>query len=161
VLALTWLAAAALAATAPAPAPAPAPCADEPAAVVCAINAQRAANGLKPVQADRALATLARAHSASMVAQQSFSHGAFGSRIAHSSWAHRRVIWSAGEALGWGTGDLATPDAIVAAWMQSPPHRRILLDKHYHVVGVGEVAGVPVAGVDGQDGRTYTADFGS
>jgi hypothetical protein len=45
--------------------------------------------------------------------------------------------------------------------MHSPEHRRIVLDAHYRVVGVGIAPGVPVGGVDGQDGRTYTADFGS
>jgi uncharacterized protein YkwD len=96
-----------------------------------------------------------------MVASHSFSHGNFGDRIARTAWARRRKAWAAGEALAWGTGELATPAATVTAWMQSPEHRRILLDPRYRVVGVGEVAGVPVDGADGASGRTYTADFGT
>jgi uncharacterized protein YkwD len=162
---LTRLAALPLAAAAltlpAAAAPAAAPCAGDAAAIICAVNAQRAANGLPAVGANRSLAAVARAHSASMVARHKFSHGNFGRRVARTAWARRRGAWAAGEALAWGTGAPATPAATVAAWMQSPEHRRIVLDPRYRVVGVGEAAGVPVAGVDGADGRTYTADFGT
>src|ERR1700760_2925869 len=129
----------------PAAAPAPAPCASDAAAIVCAINAQRAAHHLPAVRANRSLAHVARTHSADMVASQSFSHGNFGGRIARTAWARRRRSWAAGEALAWGTGELALPAATVSAWMRSPEHRRILLDPRYRVVGVGEAAGVPVA----------------
>ena len=129
--------------------------------VIRAINLQRVANGLAPVRPSRSLAALARSHSASMVAHRRFGHGAFARRIARSSWARRHTNWTAGEALAWGTGVRATPDAIVAAWMQSPEHRRIVLDVRFHVVGVGAVKGVPVGGAQGRYGRTYTADFGS
>ena len=33
-----------------------------------------------------------------------------------------------GEDLAWGTGSDAQPEAIVQAWMDSPPHRWITLD---------------------------------
>jgi uncharacterized protein YkwD len=156
-LAALPMATAALAATAPSSAQG----ADKVAAVIREINAQRAANGLPPVRRDHSLGALARAHSAHMVASRRFSHGDFGKRIRHSSWARRHTSWAAAETLAWGTGRRGTPAGIVAAWMQSPEHRQIVLDSRFRVVGVGQVKGVPVSGARGPNGRTYTADFGS
>jgi uncharacterized protein YkwD len=135
--------------------------ADRAAAVIREINEQRAANGLAPVRRNRSLAALARGHSAHMVERREFSHGDFSERIRRSSWARRRGTWAAGETLAWGTGRRGTPAGVVEAWMQSPEHRRIVLDPRFHVVGVGQVKGVPVHGTHGRGGRTYTADFGS
>jgi uncharacterized protein YkwD len=143
------------------PATSPAQGADEAAAVIRAINAQRAANGLSPVKRDGSLAALARAHSTHMVAHQRFSHDGFGKRIRRSAWARRRSSWAAAETLAWGTGRRGTPAGVVAAWMQSPKHRAIVLDPRFHVVGVGQVKGVPVGRARGCNPRTYTADFGS
>ena len=46
-----------------------------------------------------------------------------------------------GEDLAWGTGSDAQPEAIVQAWMDSPPHRRIMLDCRFSQLGVGIAAG--------------------
>jgi uncharacterized protein YkwD len=131
--------------------------------VRCLINEQRAAHGLRALHADRRLAAAARRHSADMVAHQYFAHesrsGApFTARIAQTGWMRRRRRWSVGENLGWGTGGLATPRAIVDAWMASPPHRATLLNSAYRAVGIGVTLGAPVRGAG--DGATYTADFG-
>jgi uncharacterized protein YkwD len=114
--------------------------------VVGLLNQERAAHGVPALHADAGLAKTARRHSRAMVAHHSFSHGSFATR------------GTRGEDLAWGEGDQATPQAIVAAWMASPPHRRTLLDPAYHRVGVGIAAGVPSGA---GDGATYTADFSS
>jgi uncharacterized protein YkwD len=61
-----------------------------------------------------------------------------------------------GENLAWGTGSEAQPEAIVQAWMDSPPHRRIMLDCRFSQLGVGIATGrfgeMPSATV-------YVADF--
>jgi uncharacterized protein YkwD len=157
--------AAAMALAAPAGAHA-APCAGGPPAqaVRCLINAQRTANGLPALRPDRRLAAAARGHSAEMVAYGYFGHpsrsgASFASRIAATGWMRNRSSWSVGENLAWGTGGRATPQAIVAAWMASPPHRRTILSPVYHLVGIGVATGMPVAGEG--DGATYTGDFGS
>ena len=62
-----------------------------------------------------------------------------------------------GETIGWGAGSLATPAAIVQAWMQSPPHRAIIMDGRFNEVGLGIAAGSP-SGTG--DAATVTADFG-
>jgi uncharacterized protein YkwD len=131
--------------------------------VRCLLNEQRAAHGLRALHNDRRLAAAARRHSADMVAHHYFAHesrsgAAFSARIAQTGWMRRRRRWSVGENLGWGTGGLATPRAIVAAWLASPPHRETLLNVSYRAVGIGVALGAPVRGAG--DGATYTADFG-
>ena len=176
--ALSLLAAATTALVLPTPshaAPATAPCADTgiaapqaSAAVVgrairCLVNGQRTANGLAPLRASRPLREAAEAHGADMVAHRFFAHvspftGAITSRA-------RRVgyitsdDYALGEDIAWGEGELSTPDAIVAAWMNSPPHRAVILDADFRDMGVGVVSGVPV---DTQlAGATFVLDVGA
>ena len=61
------------------------------------------------------------------------------------------------ETIGWGAGSLATPAAIVQAWMQSPPHRAVIMGRRFNEVGLGVVAGSPSGA---GDAATVTADFG-
>jgi uncharacterized protein YkwD len=42
--------------------------------------------------------------------------------------------------------------------MNSPPHRKIILSREFHEIGVGVSAGVPVAGEG--SGATFVLDFG-
>jgi len=137
---------------------------DDVGQVLCLVNDQRVAHGVRPLRLDGRLSAAARAHSAEMVAYRYFGHdsrsgASFATRIAASGWMRHRRAWAVGEDLAWGTGALATPAALVDAWMASPPHRAVLLDRHYRAIGIGIAAGAPVAGVDG--GVTCTADFGS
>lgn len=133
------------------------------AATVCWINAARASHGRPAVRADARLARAAAGHSYDMVANHYFAHDSqngkpFSARIAATGWMRGRHSWKVGETLAWGTGSRAEPQAIVEAWLNSPPHRRILLDAVYRRVGIGIAPGTPA---DGPGGETYTADFGS
>ena len=71
-----------------------------------------------------------------------------------------RVGFEVGENIAWGTGSLATPRAIVAAWMASPGHRANILDPHYRETGIGVSAHPPASLAHGQSGAIYTQDFG-
>jgi uncharacterized protein YkwD len=98
-----------------------------------------------------------------MVAHRYFAHRSRtgerpSRRIARTGWMHGRGCWHVGENLAWGTLRKARPAAIVAAWLRSPSHRRIMLDARYRVVGIGVARGIPFAG--SRYGLTYTADFG-
>jgi uncharacterized protein YkwD len=62
-----------------------------------------------------------------------------------------------GEDLAWGTGSAAAPRAIVRAWMNSPMHRRIMLDCRYSRLGVGIAAGQ--FGDNTARTTVYAADF--
>jgi uncharacterized protein YkwD len=81
---------------------------------------------------------------------------------AHQATSYLRDVtsWSVGENLAWGQRHLATPRAMVRAWMQSAEHRANLLDRHFADVGIGVAAGAPVALEPGELGGTYVTDFG-
>ena len=132
-------------------------------ALLRAINTARTGHGVRPLHPDRRLARAARAHSRDMRLHRYFAHespsGARPSdRIARTGWMRPRARWRVGEVLEWRSGP-ADPTAVVAAWLASPPHRRVLLWPTYRVVGIGIVRGTPVA--DGATGHTYTADLGT
>jgi glucokinase len=54
--------------------------------------------------------------------------------------------WLAGENLVWAT-DRLDPAQAIAAWLASPPHRRILLDRSWRELGVGTVLAQEAPGV--------------
>jgi uncharacterized protein YkwD len=129
-------------------------------ATVNALNAARAARGVPPLHTDARLAEAAVRHSRDMVARGYFSHvtsggATLGARVARTGWTRRRLRWRLGEDLAWVTD--GQPETAVTAWLQSPPHRRILLDRGFRAVGVGVASGTP----SGSPGATFTADFGS
>ena len=129
-------------------------------AVVCEVNRVRAARDLGDFAEDRQLQRTAGAHARDMVARHYFSHltpeGRRPSdRLRAAGYITGRVPWHVGETLAWGRGRLSTPSAVVAAWMRSPSHRRMLLGPFLEI-GVGVARGVPTGG----RGATYTADFG-
>ena len=43
------------------------------------------------------------------------------------------------------------------AWLESPSHRRVVLDADYRDVGIGVVPGLPLST---GPGATYAADYG-
>jgi len=176
-VAVCLLAGAATALVLPAPshAAATAPCADSgtaaseaPAPVVgrairCLVNGQRAAHGLSPLRASRQLRVAAEAHGADMVEHQFFAHvspltGAITNRARRSGYIHSDD-YALGEDIAWGEGELSTPDAIVTAWMNSPEHRAVILDRDFRDMGVGVVAGVPVPSE--LAGATFVLDVGA
>jgi uncharacterized protein YkwD len=130
----------------------------------CLLNRERAAHGVRALTSDRRLTGSARRHSRRMVVNQFFAHDSlsgrhFSERIAASGWMDGRASWIVGENLAWGTGARATPTATVKAWMDSPAHRRNILNRRFHVIGIGVKRGTPIAGVE--QGMTYTTDLGS
>ena len=131
-------------------------------AVVCLVNADRARHGLRTLRGHGDLRQAARRHSRNMVRRGFFSHvspsGAdLSDRLRRSGYAPRRPARHVGETLAWGMGRPSTPTVIVAAWIASPPHHRILLGRHFREVGVGVTVGTPQATTRG---ATYTLDTG-
>ena len=72
----------------------------------------------------------------------------------------RQIGYEVGENIAWGTLWLATPRAIVAAWMASPGHRANILDRRYRDTGIGVSPHPPTSLAHGQPGAIYTQDFG-
>ena len=67
-----------------------------------------------------------------------------------------------GENLAWGAGaNRSSPRGIVAAWMESPPHRQNILDSRFREIGIGVVEGAPRRNVFGLPAATYATSFGS
>jgi uncharacterized protein YkwD len=127
--------------------------------VECVLDVQRTQNGLAPLRHDRRLARAAGRFSHAMVSERFFAHvspsgSTLGQRARSAGYSGRAL----GETIAWGSGELATPAAIVDQWMHSPPHRAVILDRDFHRVGVGVASGSP----DGTgEATTVTADFGA
>jgi hypothetical protein len=133
-------------------------------ATLCLINAQRTAQGLKPLGADARLQAAAAAFARDMVDRRFFDHvspggGTMMDRLHAAGW-NPGGSWSAGENIAWGGGSLGTPAAIVDAWMHSAGHRANILNGTFTQIGLGIAAGAPQAGVTGP-AATYVTDFGS
>jgi uncharacterized protein YkwD len=132
-------------------------------AVLCVVNQRRSENGLRTVVPNRRLAVAASRHSADMVQRRYFAHTSLGgttfsARIHRARYIRPGRRWLVGETLAWASGPGATPGGIVDAWMNSPEHRRIILEGRFTDVGIGVAAGSPVASAAGA--MTVTADFG-
>jgi uncharacterized protein YkwD len=132
-------------------------------ATLCLLNGQRAAQGLRPLSANRALNHSAARYARALVAFRFFSHVApdgqtLQARISRSGYLRPGHGYAYGENLAWGSGTRSTPVAIVRAWMGSPPHRANILAARYRNIGVGIAPGAPVSGV----GRaaSYVTHFG-
>ena len=131
-------------------------------AVRCLLNEIRAQRGLRRLHANRRLRHAARRHSQDMVAHGYFGHSSpdgdtVVGRARAAGYLRSGFRWAVGENIGWGTGTLATPDAMVQGWMNSPPHAANVLSAAFRDVGIGIALGSPSGG----DGVTYTADFGA
>ena len=132
-------------------------------AVRCVINAERAAHGLKALDAQGDLKQAAKRHTTRMVTDGCFSHDCPGepdlvSRVTSTGYLPCTCTWSVAENIAWGQGDNGSPASIVAAWMASPPHRETILTPSMTEVDVGVRRGKPGAGKAAA--ATYTADFG-
>jgi uncharacterized protein YkwD len=128
-------------------------------AVRCLVNAQRAERHLRPLRAASALRRAADRHSRDMVVRRFFAHvSPGGSTLTDRVRRAGYPGFTLGEDIGWGTDRLATPAAIVDAWMHSPPHRAIILHPRFREIGVGVTRGTP------QDrsapGAVYVIDLG-
>jgi uncharacterized protein YkwD len=131
-------------------------------AVRCLVNAERAQEGLPALQASERLKSAAARHSADMVQRHFFQHvspegGTLTDRVKRTGYVGGADEWALGENIGWGTGSLGTPAAIVRGWMNSPPHRAVILSRRFREAGVGVARGVPVGA---GEGATFTLDAG-
>jgi uncharacterized protein YkwD len=127
------------------------------AAVLCLVNAQRAANGVGALTDNAALTVAAQAHSDDMVSARYFSHTSldgrsFAGRITAAGYSGAATA----ENIAWGSGGQSTPAQIVSGWMNSPGHRANILNASLSTSGVGVARGTPAGG----SGATYTHDFG-
>jgi uncharacterized protein YkwD len=133
--------------------------------ITCLINDERTSHGLPAVTPNGDLHQAALSHSNEMVNQGYFEHTSpsgvtFMDRIESTGYMNGARTWTVGENLVWGTGPLSTPQALVTAWMNSPPHRENLLRPNFRELGVAAVAGTPVSRSD-TSGVTVSSEYGA
>jgi uncharacterized protein YkwD len=138
------------------------------AATLCLINRLRAARGMHALHANHTLARIALGQARDMVrghyfADQSISGQSPLTRVMASGYvAHPAAVrLLTAQNIGWGTGPNATPSGIVRAWLQSPPHREIMLTPAYRDAGIGASPSVPSALGSSWLGGTYAVEFGT
>jgi uncharacterized protein YkwD len=135
-------------------------------ATLCLVNRERTAHGENPLRLNPALEKTAQAHTEDMAFGDYFEHvGPRGdtpvSRMRAAGYIYNsQVGYEVGENIAWGTLWLATPRAIVAAWMASPGHRANILDARFRDTGVGVWPRAPESLSHGEAGAIYTQDFG-
>jgi len=136
------------------------------AAVLCLINTERAQNGKEPLSPDAHLEQAAESHGKEMLALDYFDHVAPSGltpvqRIRSTGYIpSSEVGYVIGENLAWGTLTLATPRAIVNAWIASPEHLANILEGKYHDTGIDVQPQVPEELAEGVAGALYTQEFG-
>jgi uncharacterized protein YkwD len=113
------------------------------------INAFRAHHGLPGLRRSRALNRSAERHSTDMWRRAFFGHSSSDGTPFHLR--VRRFVGdgSVGETLAWLSRHRGVGRTVVRMWIDSPPHRAILLERGFRRVGVAR-----------RHGR-WTADFAS
>ena len=124
-------------------------------AVESEVNDVRAEHGCGPLRMHAGLARAARKHARLLLEEGRLDHDAgtsFAERLGRAAPDAEML----GEDLAFGTGRAALPSAIVESWMDSPPHRSVLLDCRFTDIGIGIASGA--FGSRGY-GTVYAADF--
>jgi uncharacterized protein YkwD len=132
--------------------------------IFCLMNAMRENEGVPNLRQQADLAEASVDHSQDMVDKKYFAHDSLDgrdvvARLTQVGYIPKSGDWVVGENLAWGAGALATPKALVNAWMNSPAHRENLLSGDFQEVGMGVVLGTPSK--DANEGVTVTTDFGT
>jgi uncharacterized protein YkwD len=136
------------------------------AATLCLIEHDRLTYRLEPLRANGSLRRIGMKQAGEMVIGEYFGDNSLSGwtpmqRIEASAYAARAHSLSAGQNIGWGSGALATPAAMVHAWMLSPPHREIMLGGGFRNIGVGIAPATPQRSTEGLPGATYVVEFAS
>lgn len=135
-------------------------------ATLCLVNRQRRFHRLVALKPVAPLSNVAGAYARRMTRENFFDHvspggSTFVARIKRTNYLDAPVrTWSVGENLAWGTGRLATPQAIVASWMRSPAHRQNILAPGFRELGLGVSVGAPQSGITDGRAATYVNEFG-
>jgi uncharacterized protein YkwD len=102
------------------------------------VNTDRAAAGLAPLRGDSDLAYIAGVRASRMASSNTMSHtvgGNLGRQL-----AYRGVQWYRyGETIAYSSADWSVDAArsIYRAWMNSAPHRALLMSARFNYIGVG------------------------
>ncbi len=133
--------------------------------LVESINAVRAEHGLAAVQPAPSLRLAALAHTRVQVERGAFTHdspdgSSFSDRIKRFYGQRGFSRWSVGENLLYGPVSMS-PDDALRVWLESPAHRKILLEPSWRDIGIVALAVQQAPGeFGGHDVVVITSDFG-
>ena len=132
-------------------------------ATVCLVNRERTRRGMRALRTNRRLSRAAVAHTRDMIDHHYFEHQAptgqnVVDRLLSSGYLGKVRNWLVGENLAWGIGSRSTPREIVVSWLNSPGHRRNMLNRRFREIGIGVVFSTPVR--NAPTSATYTTTFG-
>jgi uncharacterized protein YkwD len=130
---------------------------------LCLLNAERGERSLPALRREGRLELASQRHSEDMVTRRFFDHdnpdGADPqARMRAAGYASGNAF--TGENIAWATGPAASPAEIVRLWMNSPPHRKDILQPGFVEIGLGVAPGAPKAPRSSDPPYTYTTDFG-
>jgi uncharacterized protein YkwD len=137
------------------------------AATLCLVNRERARQGERPLAPNERLEQAAQGHTEAMALDGYFKHVGrrgdtpLGRMRAAGYISSSQARYQVAENIGWGTLGLATPRAIVAAWMASLGHRANILDARFRDTAISVSPDLPFSLVCCQAGAIYTQDFAS
>jgi uncharacterized protein YkwD len=140
--------------------------ADLDRSILAQINTARRAHRLPALRPSAPLAAAASRHSRTMATRGFFRHasadgGPFWRRVRHFYPAAGYRSWHVGENLLWMSPDIDARRA-VTMWLDSPGHRKILLDRDFRELGLSAVHTRSAPGdFLGLEVTIVTADFGS
>jgi uncharacterized protein YkwD len=133
-------------------------------ATVCLINRERKRRGLRALRVNKRLSRAALSHTRDMIQRRYFAHESGSGldvvdRLTSSGYLGRVRNWLVGENLAWGSGSRSTPREAVVGWMNSPGHRRNMLNRRFREIGIGVVFSAP--NHTSPVAATYTTTFGT
>ncbi len=107
--------------------------------VLALTNAERAKNGLNPLEWDDSLANLGKTHCEDMINRNFFAHNNPDGETPFDRMKKAGISYhAAGENIAAGQ---YSPEAAMKAWMDSPGHRQNILNPEFKSLGVGVVKG--------------------
>jgi uncharacterized protein YkwD len=134
-------------------------------AIVAQINVVRRSHGLPLLRLNEKLQRSSGGHSHAMGTYGFFAHEsrdgtAFWKRIKRDYSGSGYRTWSVGETLAFSSENLGAVET-VRMWMNSPPHRKVLLTATWRDIGISAVRVSSAPGdFEGDDVTLVTADFG-
>lgn len=102
----------------------------------CLVNRERAKRDIHNLKQNRLLQRSADWQAQDMFEHHYFAHERplgplFADRVTDFGYGDTSTNFEVGENIGWSSTAIATPEKMVKLWMESPPHREILLAKEY------------------------------
>ena len=120
------------------------------AKVVSLTNSARSRHGCGALRVDSGLSSSARTHSLEMAQTGQLAHTSPDGSSPWDRMERAGYRWGAAENIGAG---YSTPEEAVRGWLDSPDHRKNILDCGLKAIGVGVASG--------PDGPWWTQDFGT